>query len=953
MKNFLRYIIALSALFTIGCHGTPNDLVVENKPELEKPTIENKLKLSVDKTTLEADGVDFVTFSLTLDGKELTTDEDELAKIYFIHEKSGNRLERYATTFSAVKNGDYSFVATYKGQQSANSVQVKAVNREQYEPYNQKIMIYDLTSAWCPNCPTMTAGLANIDPMWKSNAIVLAVHNNDPWELSYEGSDLATAMLSRFGGQGYPSCVYDLQYLNGNARTPKEIGDIIEKHIATYPATCGVKIESTKLVGTTLTIEAAMTSATGGEYDFGYAVLLDNQKYTGGTAIDDMYSDIVVAKSDNFLEMGDSKITTMPHIERTKSFTVENLKYTDAANMRVVVYVLTKVDGKVMVDNANVCPLGGSVDYAGAEHYNGLPETKLTLTTDKNTIVANGTDAVTFTIKYGNEDVSNDKSVNLIRTFNGEQIELAAGANSFTTTVAGSYTFKARYYKGAEIISDDKVTIVATSAESAGAQNFRHKLLGMQFTSIGCPNCPTLGSVIKSIQATQPNRLVPVSFHIDYTISDPMKIAMGDTYYKTLKGNGLPMFYLDLREGEEMTSVRSVIEQEMAKRVANYPPTCGVAISTAYDSATRQLTIEPRIQSNIASSYRYLIMLVEDNIVYQQYGITGDYTHNNVVRAVLSGNIYGDKFNNNQTLEAGVDTPLATPVTTTLPSNWKPENMRVVVSALSTSDNGMTYHCNNTNECAVGQSVGYALESGNNEDNPGGDEVADVEFNRHVSVFEFTGAWCAMCPSGYVFLKYLIEDWYSHDTVHILALHDSTGGADPMGISLTNELVTKFGIGGFPGFLVDMREATSEKTEIQGMIDRSFSDYPATCGIKMVSTDSSVDIELYAAKSANYRVALYILEDGIVARQNNGGTYKDDYIHNHVVRAMVSKLYEGDRVGEIKAAEKATKSYTFSLDSSWKKENCTLCALVFDNSQTVINAAVCAVGESVDYDYKK
>ena len=953
MKNFLRYIIALSALFTIGCHGTPNDLVVENKPEPEKPEVDNKLKLSVDKTTLEADGVDFVTFSLTLDGKELTTDEDELAKIYFIHEKSGNRLERYATTFSAVKNGDYSFVATYKGQQSANSVQVKAVNREQYEPYNQKIMIYDLTGAWCPNCPTMTAGLANIDPMWKSNAIVLAVHNNDPWELSYEGSDLATAMLSRFGGQGYPSCVYDLQYLNGNARTPKEIGDIIEKHIATYPATCGVKIESTKLVGTTLTIEAAMTSATGGEYDFGYAVLLDNQKYTGGTAIDDMYSDIVVAKSDNFLEMGDSKITTMPNIERTKTFTVENLKYTDAANMRVVVYVLTKVDGKVMVDNANVCPLGGSVDYAGVDNYNGLPETKLTLTANKNTIVANGTDAVTFTIKYGNEDVSNDKSVNLIRTFNGEQIELAAGANSFTTTVAGSYTFKARYYKGAEIISDDQVTIVATSAESAGAQNFRHKLLGMQFTSIGCPNCPTLGNVIKSIQTTQPNRLVPVSFHIDYTISDPMKIAMGDTYYKTLKGNGLPMFYLDLREGEEMTSVRSVIEQEMAKRVANYPPTCGVAISTAYDSATRQLTIVPRIQSNIASSYRYLIMLVEDNIVYQQYGITGNYTHNNVVRAVLSGNIYGDKFNNNQTLEAGVDTPLATPVTTTLPPNWKPENMRVVVSALSTSDNGMTYHCNNTNECAVGQSVGYALESGNNEDNPGGDEVADVEFNRHVSVFEFTGAWCAMCPSGYIFLKYLIEDWYSHDTVHVLALHDSTGGADPMGISLTNEFVTKFGIGGFPAFLVDMREATSEKTEIQGMIDRSFSDYPATCGIKMVSTESSVDIELYAAKSANYRVALYILEDGIVARQNNGGTYKDDYIHNHVVRAMVSKLYEGDRVGEIKAAEKATKSYTFSLDSSWKKENCTLCALVFDNSQTVINAAVCAVGESVDYDYKK
>ena len=953
MKNFLRYTIASLALFAIGCHGTPNDLVVENKPEPEKPTIENRLKLSVDKTTLEADGVDFVTFSLTLDGKELTTDENELAKIYFIHEKSGNRLERCSTTFSAVKNGDYSFVATYKGQQSANSVQVKAVNREQYEPYNQKIMIYDLTGAWCPACPSMTAGLANIDPMWQNNVIVLAVHNDDPWELSYEGSDLATAMFIRFGSQAaYPSCVYDLQYLNGNARTPSAIGSIIEKHLATYPATCGVKIESTKLVGTTLTIEAAMKSATGGEYEFGYAVLLDNQRYDGGTAVDGIYNDIVVATSSNFIEMGQNKITTVADVERTKTFVIEDVKYNDTENMRVVVFVLTKRNGMVMVDNANVCKLGGSADYAGVENYNGLPEKKLTITADKNTISANGTDAVTFTVKYGNEDVSRDKSMNIIRTFNGEKMTLAAGANSFTTTVAGNYTFTARYYKGGEFVTEDEVTVVATSVESNGKQEFRHKLLGMQFTSIGCPNCPTLSTVIKSIQGSQPNRLVPVSFHLDYTIADPMKISMGDTYYKTLKGNGLPMFYLDLREGEEMTSVRSVIESEMAKRVENYPPTCGVAISTSYDSATRKLTITPRIQSNIDSSYRYLVMLVEDGIVAEQYGVTGTYTHNNVVRAVLSGNIYGDKFNGGATLKAGVDTPLTTVVTTTLQSNWKPENMRVVVSALSTSDNGVTYSCNNTNECGVGKSCDYALESDNDDNTGGGEEVADVEFNRHVSVFEFTGAWCAMCPSGYIFLKYLIEDYYSHDTVHILALHDSTGGDDPMAVALTNTFVTKFGIGGFPGFLVDMREATSTLTEIQPMIDRSF-ESAAPCGIKMSATASSAEIELYAAKSGTYRVALYLLEDKIIATQNKGGTYVNNYQHDHVVRKLVSSLYEGDRVGEIKAGAKGSKSYNFAIESGWKAENCSLCALVIDNSGTVVNAALCPLNGSVDYDYKK
>ena len=951
MKGLVKYLTLCLALLAIGCHGDVNDLVVDNQQKPtpdDTPETQTGLVISVDKQTIEADGEDFCTFSLKLDGQELMGDDNTLANVYIVHEKSGSRLERYATTFSAVKNGDYSFVATYKGQQSDNSVHVKAVNREKIEPYGQKVMVYDLTGAWCPNCPTMTAGLANVDKMWHDNMVVLAVHNGDQWELKYKGNDLATIMLSIFGGGGYPTCVYDLQYQNGTARSPKQIGTIIEDHLAAYPATCGVKIESTTLVGNTLTIEAAMTSATGGEYELGYAVLLDNQYYGGGTAIDGMYSDIVVAFSNNFLEMTSAKINTVANIERTKSFTVTDLKYTDAQNMRVVVFALSKLNGEVVVDNANVCKVGESADYMAVEYFDGIPEQKLTISADKSTISADGADAVTFTVKYGATDVSKDKSVNIIRTFNGEQMELGAGANSFTTTVAGTYTFKARYYKGGEYISENEVTIEAISAVSDGAQNFRHKLLGMQFTSIGCPNCPTLSSVIKSIQSSQPERLVPVSFHLDYTIPDPMRIDMGDTYYKTLKGIGLPMFNLDLYNGEEMTSNRSVIESEMKKRVENYPPTCGVAITTSYDAQSRELTITPRIKSNTASSYRYLVMLVEDGIKAEQYGVNGEYTHNNVVRAVLSDNIYGSRFNNGATLAVGVDTQLSAPIKTTLKSNWKAENMRVVVSALSTYDGGKSYNCNNTNECEIGKSVGYLLESG---DNSGGGESADVAFNRHVSVFEFTGTWCAMCPSGYIFLKYLIEDWWSHDIVHILAFHDSTAD-DPMGIPVTNTIFNAFGLTGFPAFLVDMRGGTTEKTEIQPMIESSFAD-ATPCGVKMTSTNNSVEVELYAAKSGTYRVALYILEDGIVARQNDSGTYKDNYVHNHVVRAMLSSLYEGDRVGDIKAGQKGTKSYNFNINSSWKREKCSLCALVIDNSGAVVNAAVCPVGKSVDYDYKK
>lgn len=955
MKSIVRYIAITMALFAIGCHGDVNDLVVENvtpAPD-DNPTETNGLVLSVDKNTIEADGSDYVTFSLTLDGQELTANDATLANVYFKHEKSGTRLERYATTFSAVKNGDYSFVATYKGQQSANSVQVKAVNREKYEPYGQKIMVYDLTGAWCSYCPAMTAGLANVDQMWKSNMIVLAVHNGDQWAIPTSDGDLAQTMLSRFGGQGYPNCVYDLQYLNGKARSPIDIAKVIEQHITNYPATCGVKIESTKLEGTTLTIEAAMTSATGGEYELGYAILLDNQYYSGGTATDGIYSDIVINTSDNFLAMTNSKITTVANIERTKTFTIKDFKRTDVDNIRVVVFALTKINGKVMVDNANLCQLGQSADYMAVEHYNGIPEQQLTITADKSAIVANGSDAVTFTVKYGAEDVSRSKTMNIIYTYNGEEIELTGGVNSFTTTVAGEYKFKARYYKGGDIYSQEEVVVVASSALSEGAQNFCHKLLGVQFTSVGCQNCPTLSSVIKSIQTSQPDRLVPVSFHIDYNVADPMRIAMGDTYYKALKGIGLPMFNLDLR-GESLTASRSAIETEMENRMANYPPTCGVAITTSYDAETRSLTIIPRIKSNTASSYRYIVMLVEDGIEYEQYGVTGSYTHNNVVRAVLSDNVYGAKFNGGTTLVAGVDTPLQSPIKTTLGAVWKVENMRVVVCALSTSDNGSTYYCNNTNQCALGKSVDYQLESGNG----GGDddEVADVAFNRHAAVLEFTGTWCAMCPSGYLHLKYLIEDYWSHDVVHILAFHDSTSD-DPMGIKLTNTIFNKFSLGGFPGFVVDMRDATTEKVEIEHMIIRSFEKYPATCGIKLTSSCSGgngrVEAELYAAKSGTYRLAVYILEDGIVYPQNNNGSYDNKYVHNHVVRSLVSSIYEGDRVGDIKAGQKATKGYDFTLNSGWNADKCTICALVIDSNGYVTNAAVCPINGSVNYDYKK
>ena len=49
--------------------------------------------------------------------------------------------------------------------------------------------------------------------------------------------------------------------------------------------------------------------------------------------------------------------------------------------------------------------------------------------------------------------------------------------------------------------------------------------------------------------------------------------------------------------------------------------------------------VTAKITSNVTNTYRCLIYLVEDGIKYTQMNGGNDYTHNNVVRAVVSTGI--------------------------------------------------------------------------------------------------------------------------------------------------------------------------------------------------------------------------------------------------------------------------------------------------------------------------
>ncbi len=344
-----------------------------------------------------------------------------------------------------------------------------------------------------------------------------------------------------------------------------------------------------------------------------------------------------------------------------------------------------------------------------------VPDGVLRIFADKTTIAADGSDLVTFTIMLGKEDVSQQRTMQLVR--NGKLCNY--GVNSFSTNVAGEYTFTAEYYyEGTRYYSDNSVVVYAQSTSVDGEkEKYAQQILGFQFTSIGCTACPFLASSIKQVQADYPGRLAVVSFHQDFNYADEMTHPMTATYYNYIcKGlSGLPQFnanmiadkeYITVSDKDQMVAILDRVEK-------NYPATCGVAIESEWDSASRKVTVKSKITSNTPSKYRYQIFLVEDNFVSYQYGIEGseaaNYKHNNVVRVVSSNDRpYGAEFNDGMNMQVGVEAVATT--TLEIPRVCTVENMRVVVAAFSSYDGGNSYVVNNCAHCPVGGSVDYVVK---------------------------------------------------------------------------------------------------------------------------------------------------------------------------------------------------------------------------------------------------
>lgn len=363
-----------------------------------------------------------------------------------------------------------------------------------------------------------------------------------------------------------------------------------------------------------------------------------------------------------------------------------------------------------------VMSCSGNVDTEGDAGEYGVPDGVLRIFADKEEILADGTDKVTFTVVYGSSDVSQMFGMRISADMNGTVTELGKGVNVFTSLVPGEYVFTAAYDYGGEKRTDNSVKVRVRPSGDQMSSGYRQKMIAMQFTSVGCVNCPILASAIKNVQADQPDRLIPVAFHMDYDIEDPMTISMNSRFYSKVSGRddysiGLPMFALNFRQSSEhIVNEYAKIAAEIEHQAELYPAVCGVAVATSYDEASRKVTVNAMFKSDMAMDARYHIFLVEDGYEYYQAGSEEDeYVHDNVLRYISSDNVLGSKLEQGNVLEPGKEYSVTK--TVRLENEWEVSRMRVVVAMLISDDGGETYCSNNANECAIGESVDYLYEN--------------------------------------------------------------------------------------------------------------------------------------------------------------------------------------------------------------------------------------------------
>ena len=206
---------------------------------------------------------------------------------------------------------------------------------------------------------------------------------------------------------------------------------------------------------------------------------------------------------------------------------------------------------------------------------------------------------------------------------------------------------------------------------------------------------------------------------------------------------------------------------------------------------------------------------------------------------------------------------------------------------------------------------------------------------------------------------------YASKYQHVAA-HSYNEEGDPAYSQAAANLSQAFCSGYYPELTFNLTKdntgtslAVSTITGVIDQLHKETADVGIAAAAGISGNNLGVNVQVKAAKAGQYRIAAWVLEDGIRGRQE-GAT--DDWMNTHgnAVRAMAGntlnmRIY-GEKVGELQVGQTAEKSFSVILDEAWKQENCKVLVVVnaagTGGRYDLANCLLCPIGGTVAYDYK-
>jgi len=223
---------------------------------------------------------------------------------------------------------------------------------------------------------------------------------------------------------------------------------------------------------------------------------------------------------------------------------------------------------------------------------------------------------------------------------------------------------------------------------------------------------------------------------------------------------------------------------------------------------------------------------------------------------------------------------------------------------------------------------------------------------RIVLLEEFTGKGCTNCPKGSREIDNLLSIYGEHlVVVSIHANFFANPAQFPLGefdfrTDEGEELFDYLGPNlGYPAGVINRRKFSNEfqhganvwagfiaqesviEPDVEFTIDRS---WDQSSRMLMLTIEGRAKVPI----SVPLRISVMVTESGIIDAQDDAeaGGIVEDYVHNHVLRDMMTPYDGQDLAQSLDAGEDFNAAFTYTLPAEWVAQACT--AIVFISRNT-------------------